>query len=68
MAEVLRIADPAQPAGTPALPQNIEAEAALTAARRGHKTVEIADFTDSLEKILLGAPQLLAAAEDRLKL
>jgi replicative DNA helicase len=32
MAEVLRIADPAQPAGTPALPQNIEAEAALLGA------------------------------------
>src|SRR5215213_499528 len=32
MAEVLRIAEPAQPAGSPALPQNIEAEAALLGA------------------------------------
>jgi replicative DNA helicase len=32
MAEVLRIAEPAQTAGTPALPQNIEAEAALLGA------------------------------------
>jgi replicative DNA helicase len=32
MAEVLRIAEPAGPAGTPALPQNIEAEAALLGA------------------------------------
>src|SRR5215213_9730527 len=32
MAEVVRIAEPAQPAGTPALPQNIEAEAALIGA------------------------------------
>lgn len=32
MAEVVRIADPAEPAGTPSLPQNIEAEAALLGA------------------------------------
>jgi replicative DNA helicase len=32
MAEVLRIADPAEPAGAPALPQNVEAEAALLGA------------------------------------
>ncbi len=32
MAEVVRIADPAEPAGTQALPQNIEAEAALLGA------------------------------------
>src|SRR5215213_6122823 len=32
MAEILRIADPAQAAGSPALPQNIEAEAALLGA------------------------------------
>jgi replicative DNA helicase len=32
MAEVLRIAEPAGPAGTPSLPQNIEAEAALLGA------------------------------------
>ena len=32
MAEILRIADPASPAGSPALPQNVEAEAALLGA------------------------------------
>ena len=32
MAEVVRITDPAQPAGTPSLPSNIEAEAALLGA------------------------------------
>ena len=32
MAEIVRIADPAQPVGTPSLPQNIEAEAALLGA------------------------------------
>jgi cell division protease FtsH len=32
-------------------------EAALLAARRSHHTVQTADFTDSLEKILLGAPR-----------
>ncbi len=32
MAEVVRIADPAQPAGTPSLPANVEAEAALLGA------------------------------------
>ena len=32
MAEVLRIAEPVDPAGTPLLPQNIEAEAALLGA------------------------------------
>src|SRR4051794_3070634 len=32
MAEIVRIAEPADPAGTPSLPQNIEAEAALLGA------------------------------------
>jgi len=32
MAEILRIAEPAGPAGTPSLPQNVEAEAALLGA------------------------------------
>jgi cell division protease FtsH len=36
---------------------NLANEAALLAARRGHERVERADFTDSLEKILLGAPR-----------
>jgi len=33
---------------------NLVNEAALLAARRGHDTVEQSDFTDSLEKIVLG--------------
>jgi cell division protease FtsH len=36
---------------------NLANEAALLAARRGHSAVHSADFTDSLEKILLGAPR-----------
>lgn len=36
---------------------NLANEAALLAARRQHELVERADFTDSLEKILLGAPR-----------
>jgi cell division protease FtsH len=36
---------------------NLANEAALLGARRNHDRVERADFTDSLEKILLGAPR-----------
>jgi cell division protease FtsH len=36
---------------------NLVNEAALLAARRQHERVERADFTDSLEKILLGTPR-----------
>jgi cell division protease FtsH len=36
---------------------NLANEAALLAARRQHQRVERIDFTDSLEKILLGAPR-----------
>jgi cell division protease FtsH len=36
---------------------NLANEAALTAARRGHEQVLFADFTDALEKIVLGAPR-----------
>jgi cell division protease FtsH len=36
---------------------NLANEAALAAARRGHDHVGRSDFTDSLEKILLGAPR-----------
>ena len=32
MAEVVRLSEPAEPAGTPSLPQNVEAEAALLGA------------------------------------
>jgi cell division protease FtsH len=36
---------------------NLANEAALLAARRGHEKVTMADLTDSLEKIMLGAPR-----------
>jgi cell division protease FtsH len=36
---------------------NLANEAALLAARREHDRVQMSDFTDSLEKILLGAPR-----------
>jgi cell division protease FtsH len=46
---------------------NLANEAALLAARRGHDTVTMADFTDSLDKILLGAARgiVLTAADRR---
>jgi cell division protease FtsH len=45
---------------------NLANEAALLAARRDHDRVQMADFTDSLEKILLGAPRgILLGPEDR---
>ncbi|HET6866837.1 MAG TPA: ATP-dependent zinc metalloprotease FtsH [Solirubrobacteraceae bacterium] len=45
---------------------NLCNEAALLAARREHEKVEMSDFTDSLEKILLGAPRgILLSKEDR---
>jgi cell division protease FtsH len=45
---------------------NLANEAALLAARRGHDKVRMTDFTDSLEKILLGAPRgILLGPEDR---
>ncbi len=45
---------------------NLANEAALLAARRNHDKVHQADFTDSLEKILLGAPRgILLNPEDR---
>jgi cell division protease FtsH len=36
---------------------NLANEAALLAARREHDKVQMSDFTDSLEKILLGSPR-----------
>ena len=42
---------------------NLANEAALLAARRGHEQVVEADFTDSLEKIVLGAPRGLVLTE-----
>ena len=45
---------------------NLVNEAALTAARRGHEVVEEADFTDALERIVLGAErQVMMSDEDR---
>jgi cell division protease FtsH len=45
---------------------NLANEAALLAARRNHHCVETGDFTDSLEKILLGAPRgIVLSATDR---
>jgi cell division protease FtsH len=42
---------------------NLANEAALLAARRGHERVSEADFTDSLEKIVLGAPRGLVLSD-----
>jgi cell division protease FtsH len=45
---------------------NLANEAALLAARRGHKKVKMSDFTDSLEKIMLGSPRgILLSPADR---
>ncbi len=45
---------------------NLANEAALLAARREHEAVGMADFTDSLEKIMLGAPRgILLSPADR---
>ena len=46
---------------------NLVNEAALTAARRGHETVQLEDFTDALERIVLGAERrvMLSDADRR---
>jgi cell division protease FtsH len=45
---------------------NLVNEAALLAAKRSHDTVQRADFTDALEKIVLGAERkIVLNAEDR---
>ncbi|HLK45113.1 MAG TPA: ATP-dependent zinc metalloprotease FtsH, partial [Acidimicrobiales bacterium] len=45
---------------------NLANEAALLAARRDHDQVHLADFTDALEKIMLGAPRgILLSPADR---
>ncbi|HME04170.1 MAG TPA: ATP-dependent zinc metalloprotease FtsH [Solirubrobacteraceae bacterium] len=45
---------------------NLANEAALLAARRGHESVQMSDFTDSLEKIMLGSPRgILLSPADR---
>ena len=43
---------------------NLVNEAALLAARRGHDKVRAADFTDALEKIVLGAERKIVLSED----
>ncbi len=45
--------------------KNLVNEAALMAARRNHEKVMLADFTDALEKIVLGAERriMLSPAE-----
>ena len=43
---------------------NLANEAALLAARRGHEKVQRLDFTDSLEKIILGAPRGIVLSEE----
>jgi cell division protease FtsH len=45
---------------------NLANEAALLAARRNHDVIEESDFTDALERIVLGAErQVMMSAEDR---
>jgi cell division protease FtsH len=43
---------------------NLVNEAALTAARRGHEKVQRQDFTDALERILLGAERKIVLTKD----
>ena len=43
---------------------NLANEAALLAARRGHEKVIKADFTDALEKIILGAPRGMVLSDE----
>jgi cell division protease FtsH len=46
--------------------KNLANEAALMAARRDHERVQLADFTDALEKILLGAERkIMLSKEER---
>jgi cell division protease FtsH len=43
---------------------NLVNEAALLAARRGHRVVQSADFTDALEKVVLGAERRVVMSDD----
>jgi cell division protease FtsH len=43
---------------------NLANEAALLAARRGHDRVRMEDFTDALERIILGAERKIMLTED----
>src|SRR3954468_22543843 len=42
---------------------NLANEAALTAARHGEDSVQLGDFTDALERIVLGAPRKIVMTE-----
>jgi cell division protease FtsH len=44
--------------------KNLVNEAALTAARRGHERVQLPDFTDALERIVLGAERRIVISKD----
>lgn len=44
--------------------ENLANEAALTAARRGHDAVQVEDFTDALEKIVLGTERRIVLTQD----
>ncbi len=44
--------------------RNLVNEAALMAARRNHQRVEMADFTDALEQIVLGAERKIMMSQD----
>jgi cell division protease FtsH len=47
---------------------NLVNEAALLAARRSHQAVEMADFTDAVEKIVLGVERrVMMTQEDRMR-
>jgi cell division protease FtsH len=52
------------PGGVGADLANLVNEAALLAARRGHEEVNRSDFTDALEKIVLGAERKILLGED----
>jgi cell division protease FtsH len=43
---------------------NLVNEAALLAARRGHESARLADFTDALERVVLGAERKVILGED----
>jgi cell division protease FtsH len=43
---------------------NLVNEAALLAARRGHRSVNGADFTDAMEKVVLGAERRVVMSDD----
>jgi cell division protease FtsH len=44
--------------------KNLVNEAALTAARRDHERVELGDFTDALERVLLGAERRIIVSQE----